>query len=89
MMPLFTAGCCGARNVGANYGITLTAWGVCGCIIAKYFAGIMDAAKQAGNAAGGYNKVYLTPAMMSIVGIVLTVIVKRPIQEVGVGEKGC
>jgi len=45
----------------------------------------MKQAKAAGDLAGGYNKVYFTLAMMSIVGIVLTFIVKRPVQTVGGG----
>ena len=46
----------------------------------------MVQAKAARDLAGGYNKVYFTLAMMSIVGIVLTFIVKRPVQAVGGGE---
>jgi OFA family oxalate/formate antiporter-like MFS transporter len=47
MMPSFTADYYGPKNVGANYGIMFTAWGVCGFIVPKYFAGIMDMAKMA------------------------------------------
>ena len=86
MMPSFTADYYGAKNVGANYGIIFTAWGICGFTVPKYFAGIMVKAKEMNDLAGGYNKVYFTLAMMSIVGIVLTFIVKRPVQEVGGGE---
>ncbi len=82
LMPSFTADYFGAKNVGANYGIIFTAWGVCGFTVPKYFAGIMKAAKESGNIAGGYNQVYFTLAMMSIVGIVLAFIVKRPTQAV-------
>ena len=88
MMPAFTADHHGAKEVGANYGTMFTAWGVCGFTLPKYFARIMDAAKQAGNIAGGYNKVHFTLAMTSVVGIVLTFIVKRPIREVGGGGQG-
>ncbi len=86
IMPSFTADYFGAKNIGANYGIIFTAWGVCGFTVPKYFAGIMVQAKAAGDLAGGYNKVYFTLAMMSIVGIVLTFIVKRPVQAIGGGE---
>ena len=88
LMPSFTADYFGANKVGANYGTMFTAWGVCGLTIQKYLAGIMDNAKAAGDLAGGYNKVYFTLAMTSIVGIVLTFIVKRPIREVGGGGQG-
>ncbi len=88
LMPSFTADYFGAKKVGANYGLLFTAWGVCGFTIQKYLAGIMGNAKAAGDLAGGYNKVYFTLAMTSIVGIVLTFIVKRPIREVGGGGQG-
>lgn len=83
LMPSFTADYYGAKNVGANYGVMFTAWGICGFVVPGYFAGIMKTAKEAGNIAGGYNKVYFTLAMMSIIGGVLAMIVKRPTQAVG------
>ncbi len=83
LMPSFTADCFGAKNIGANYCIMFTAWGVCGFTVPKYFAGIMKAAKASGDLAGDYNKVYFTLAMMVIIGAVLSFIVKRPAQEVG------
>jgi OFA family oxalate/formate antiporter-like MFS transporter len=85
LMPSFTADYFGAKNVGANYGIIFTAWGVCGFTVPKYFAGIMVKAKAAGNVSGGYNQVYITLAVMSAIGIALALIVKRPTQEVGAG----
>jgi len=42
--------------------------------------------KVAGNIAGGYNQVYFTLAMMSLAGIVLAFVVKRPVQELDAGE---
>jgi len=80
MMPSFTADFYGAKNVGANYGIVFTAWGICGFTVPKYFAGIMTAAKEAGNLAGGYNQVYGTLAGMCVVGIVLVAILRKPEQ---------
>jgi OFA family oxalate/formate antiporter-like MFS transporter len=83
LMPSFTADYFGTKNIGANYGIIFTAWGVCGFTVPKYFGGIMVKAKAAGNIAGGYNQVYFTLAVMSIIGIALALIVKRPAQAVG------
>ena len=83
LMPSFTADYFGAKNIGANYGIMFTAWGVCGFIVPGDFAGIMKAAKASGDLAGGYNQVYFTLAMMSIAGAVLALVVKRPMQSVG------
>ena len=47
-----------AQNVGANYGLVFTAFGVSGFFVPRYFAEIVDAAKKAGNIAAGYNQVY-------------------------------
>lgn len=87
MMPSFTADYYGAKNVGANYGIVFTVWGICGFTVPKYFAGIMKAAKEAGSLAGGCSKVYFTMAVMSAIGIALVLIVKRPIHDVGGGAE--
>jgi OFA family oxalate/formate antiporter-like MFS transporter len=83
LMPSFTADYFGTKNIGANYGIIFTAWGVCGFTVPKYFGGIMVKAKAAGDVAAGYNQVYFTLAVMSIIGIVLALVVKRPTQAVG------
>jgi OFA family oxalate/formate antiporter-like MFS transporter len=83
LMPSFTADYYGAKNVGANYGVMFTAWGICGFVVPGYFGGIMKAAKAADKIAAGYNQVYITLAIMSIIGIVLALIVKRPAQAVG------
>jgi OFA family oxalate/formate antiporter-like MFS transporter len=78
MMPSFTADFYGAKNVGANYGIVFTAWGVCGFTVPGYFAKIVGAAKEAGNVAAGYNQVYYTLAGMCVLGIILVVILRKP-----------
>jgi OFA family oxalate/formate antiporter-like MFS transporter len=83
LMPSFTAEYFGTKTIGANYGIMFTAWGICGFTVPKYFAGIMKTAKASGDLAAGYNQVYFTLAVMSIIGIVLGLIVKRPAQAVG------
>jgi OFA family oxalate/formate antiporter-like MFS transporter len=86
MMPSFTADYYGAKNVGANYGILFTAWGICGFVVPGYFARIMDKFKSAGDIGGGYNQVYLQLAIFAVVGIVLVAMVKRPVHEVSGGE---
>jgi MFS family permease len=81
MMPAFTADFYGPKNVGANYGIVFTAWGICGFVVPGYFASIIQAAKEAGNIAAGYNQTYFTLAGMSVVGIILVLILKKPSHE--------
>ena len=78
MMPSFTADYFGAKNIGANYGIIFTAWGITGFTVPKYFAGIMTKAKAAGNLAAGYNQVYFTLAVFSVIGIILALAVRAP-----------
>jgi OFA family oxalate/formate antiporter-like MFS transporter len=79
----FTADYFGAGDVGASYGIMFTAWVLCGFTVPKYFAGIMETASSAGNLDGGYNKGCFTLAVVSIIGIVRTFILKRLLPEVG------
>lgn len=71
LMPALTADYYGPKNVGANYGILFTAWGICGFAVPGYFAGIMDRAKTSGNLAAGYNEVYLTLAGIALAGAVV------------------
>jgi OFA family oxalate/formate antiporter-like MFS transporter len=78
LMPSFTADYFGPKNVGANYGILFSAWGICGFVVPGYFAGIMDRAKAANNLTGGYNEVYLTLAALALAGAVAAVFLRPP-----------
>ena len=78
LMPSFTADMYGPRNVGANYGLLFSAWGICGFVVPGYFAGIMDRAKAAGDLAGGYREVYGTLAAMALLGAVVAAILRPP-----------
>lgn len=78
LMPSMTADYYGAKNVGANYGLLFTAWGICGFVIPGYFAGIMDRARAAGDLAAGYREVYLTLAGMAAVGAALGLLLRAP-----------
>ena len=78
LLPSFTADYFGAKNIGANYGIMFTAYGLSGYFVPRYFASVMDRARQAGNLAGGYEQVYLTLAGFAALGIVLVLIVRKP-----------
>ena len=85
MMPSFTADYYGAKNVGANYGIMFTAWGISALVFTQVFAKIITKAKAVGTAealAGGYKTVYYSLAVLSLVGLVLALVVKRPAHEV-------
>jgi OFA family oxalate/formate antiporter-like MFS transporter len=66
LMPSFTADYFGPKNVGANYGLVFSAWGICGFVVPGYFARIMDHAKSVGNIAAGLQEVYLTLALLAL-----------------------
>ena len=83
LLPSFTADYFGAKNVGANYGIMFTAYGLSGYFVPGYFASVMDQAREAGNIATGYNQVYLTLAGFAAIGAVLTLIVRKPSHTAG------
>ena len=78
LLPSFTADYFGSRHVGANYGIMFSAYGLCGFIVPRYFAAIMDEARTAGDLAEGYNKVYYTLAVFAVVGAVAALLIKAP-----------
>ena len=81
LMPSFTADYFGPRNVGANYGLVFSAWGVCGFLVPGYFAGVMDRARVAGDLAGGYHEVYWKLAVLAIVGAAVTAFLRPPVGE--------
>lgn len=80
LMPAFTADYFGPANVGANYGILFTAWGVSGFLAPGYFERILDHARDSGTLAAGYNEVYVTLALISALAAGL-VAVLRPISH--------
>ena len=78
LLPSFTADYFGSKNIGANYGLMFTAYGLSGYFVPGYFAGVMEEARAAGDLAGGYNQVYLTLAVFAVIGAVLALIVRKP-----------
>lgn len=78
LMPAVTADYYGPKNVGANYGLVFTAFGVSGFFAPSRFAAIVDAAKKAGNIAAGYNQVYLILAGMAAAGGLLALALRAP-----------
>jgi MFS family permease len=70
-MPSFTANYFGARNMGANYGAILTAWGVAG------IAGPLFAA-QVKDATGSYSGALFPVACMLLVAVLLPMITRKP-----------
>ena len=83
LMPSFTADYYGPKNVGANYGLLFSAWGLCGFLVPGYFAGVMDRARVAGDLAAGYNEVYWKLAALAIVGAAVTAFLRPPSRDPG------
>jgi OFA family oxalate/formate antiporter-like MFS transporter len=71
LMPALTADFFGAKHVGANYGLLFSAWGICGFLVPGYFAGVLDAARAAGNLRSGYEHVFGLLAALALVGGVI------------------
>jgi len=78
ILPALTADYFGPKNLGANYGMVFSAYGLSGFFVPGYFASIMEAARQSGALAEGYNTVYHTLAVMAGVGFLLALLVRRP-----------
>lgn len=78
LMPAMTADYYGPRNVGANYGLLFTAFGVSGFFMPRHFAQIVDAAKTAGHISTGYDKVYLILACMAVAAGLLALALRAP-----------
>ncbi len=78
LMPSLTADFFGPKNVGANYGLLFTAWGICGFVVPGYFAAIMDRARAAGDLAGGYSEVYWKLAVLALIGAAAAAALKAP-----------
>lgn len=66
------------RMLARGYGIMFSAYGLCGFIVPRYFASIMDAARATGDLAAGYSRVYEILAALSIAGAVIALVLKRP-----------
>lgn len=71
LMPALTADYFGAKHVGANYGLVFSAWGICGFVVPGYFAGMLDAARGAGDLRGGYEQVFGLLAGLALLGGVI------------------
>ncbi len=78
LMPSLTADYFGPKNVGANYGLVFSAWGLCGFLVPGYFAGIMDRARVAGNLAIGYDEVYWKLALIASIGAAVAALLRPP-----------
>ena len=78
VMPALVADYYGTGNIGANYGLMYTAWGLCGFVVPGYFARLMDHAHRAGNSAAGYRELYTTLAVFAVLSLILALLLRPP-----------
>lgn len=78
LFPSTTADFYGTKNLGVNYGLVFTAWGVGGVFGGQVAGKIVDAT-------GSYNGAYLVAATLCILAALLTFVTKPP-KTVHVGE---
>jgi MFS transporter, OFA family, oxalate/formate antiporter len=81
-LTLFPAMVCdffGTKNLGVNYGLTFTAWGVGGVFGSQVAAFILDLSKNGNSAAAGsYGNAYIIAAVLCVAAAALTFIAKAP-----------
>lgn len=78
LMPAFCADYYGQANVGGNYGLLFSAWGICGFFFPLYSESLLDRAHAAGNLAGGYRDLYLQLAILAVLVAVLGSLLRPP-----------
>ncbi|WP_300980316.1 MFS transporter [Mesotoga sp.] len=81
IFPVVTADFYGVKNLGLNYGVMITAWGV-GGVIGPLLGGI------ARDLTGGYGISYIVSAVLSVMGAVLSLIIRHPEAEDRKGRLG-
>ncbi len=79
LFPSAAAGFFGTKNLGANYGLIFTAWGVGGVFGAMTAGMIVDATKS-------YGIAYLVAAVLCVIAAGLTFVTKPPAQPVVEGS---
>ncbi len=78
LMPALLADYYGPRNLGANYGILYTAWGLAGFLMPGYFAGILDRFRAGEGLLAGYHQVYLGLGAMACVAFLMAALLRKP-----------
>lgn len=74
LFPSITADFFGIKNLGVNYGIIFTGWGVAGIIGPIIGGRVVDLT-------GSYNGSYIVAGIMLIIGVLLVKLIKAPAQK--------
>jgi OFA family oxalate/formate antiporter-like MFS transporter len=78
VIPSWVADYYGPKNLGANYGFMVTAWGVCGFVIPEHFEKLLDQARVSTGLQAGYAKVYLELSIIAALGGILAAALRPP-----------
>jgi MFS transporter, OFA family, oxalate/formate antiporter len=78
IIPALLADYYGPRNLGANYGVLYSAWGLAGFLMPGYFAGILDQFRASEGLLAGYHQVYLELGAMACVAFILAATLRKP-----------
>jgi MFS transporter, OFA family, oxalate/formate antiporter len=81
LMPALTADFYGSRNVGGNYGLMFSAYGLCGFVVPAHFEGILDRTRAMGKLAEGYRQVYLELAILALLSAAVASLLRPPKRE--------
>jgi len=71
LFPAITADFFGIKNLGVNYGIIFTGWGVAG-VIGPIIGG------RVADMTGTYNGSYIVAGVMLVIGVLLVKLIKAP-----------
>ncbi len=80
IFPVVTADFYGMKNLGVNYGVMITAWGV-GGVLGPLLGGV------ARDITGGYGISYLISAILSIAGAIFSIFIRHPEESKATLEK--
>jgi MFS transporter, OFA family, oxalate/formate antiporter len=81
LMPSLCAEYFGSKQIGANYGLLFTAWGSAGFVMPRFVATMLEGRKHAGDLAGGYNQMFWVLAFLAVVGLAVTMALRKPTAE--------
>jgi len=74
LFPAITADFFGIKNLGVNYGIIFTGWGVAG-VIGPIIGG------RVADLTGTYNVSYIVAGVMLVIGVLLVKLIKAPVKK--------
>ena len=80
LFPATVADRWGTRNLGLNYGILFTAWGVGGFVLPRVQQMLYEASKDAAGK-GSYTSSFIVASVLLVVGTALTFLIKPPARK--------